>query len=92
MKIRNPSHILLVGIVRAFGSNFKAFKFSIYLNNMFKEDTLAWKPHCAMSGKSLSMLYLFFNFFLTPHSPFCMLLENGHKSQAIYLGEGGACK
>ena len=41
-ELMNPSHIFfLVGIVRVFGSNFKAFKFSIYPNNMFKEYKLA---------------------------------------------------
>ena len=57
MKIRNSSHGFLVCVVRVFGPNFKAFKFSIYPNNMFKEDTLAYKLYCAMSGTSLSMLY-----------------------------------
>ena len=41
MKIRNLSHGFLVGIVRFLRSNFKAFKFSIYPNNIFKEDILA---------------------------------------------------
>ena len=41
MKIRNPSHRFLVGIVGVFRSNFKTVKFSTYPNNMFKEDTLA---------------------------------------------------
>ena len=41
MKIRSSSHRFLVCVVRVFGSNFKAFKFSIYPNKMFKEDTLA---------------------------------------------------
>lgn len=46
MKIRNPSHGFLVSIVRVFSSNFKAVKFFIYPNNMFKEDALAQKLHC----------------------------------------------
>ena len=41
MKIRSSSHRFLVCVVRVFGSNFKAFQFSIYPNEMFKEDTLA---------------------------------------------------
>ena len=39
IKIRNPSHGFLVVIVKVFRSNFKAVRFSIYPNNMFKEDT-----------------------------------------------------
>ena len=56
MKIRNPSHGYLVGIVRVFESNLKALKFSIYPYNMFK-DTPALKLHCVMGGKSLGMLF-----------------------------------
>ena len=37
----------------------------VYPNNMVKEDTLAWKLYCAMSGKSLSMLYYFWIFPIT---------------------------
>ena len=57
MKIRNLLHSFLGGIVRVIRSNFKAFKFSVHLNNMFTEDTLALKLHCAMSDKSPSMLF-----------------------------------
>ena len=41
MKIRNPSHGFLFSTVRVFRSNFKAVKFSMYTNDMFKEDILA---------------------------------------------------
>ena len=50
-KIRNPSQFF-VGFMRVFGSNFKAFKFSIFSNNVFEEDTLARTTLCNEWQKS----------------------------------------
>ena len=58
-KLWNPSHSVLVGIVRVFGSNFKAFKFSIRIQICMKT-TL-----CHDWLKSQHAL-LIFEFFLTP--------------------------
>ena len=63
MKIINPSHSFLVGIVKVLRSNFKVFKLSIYPNNMFKEDTRIKTALCNEWQKSQHAL-LIFVFFL----------------------------
>ena len=45
MKIRNSSHGFLAGVVRVFGSNFKAFKFSTYPKDICLKKTQVHKNY-----------------------------------------------